>query len=318
MIKVSGGAGQPCSGMSCTSQEEGVWRLRAATGVGSVESVSPFPGFDVSRPNIARVYDYWLGGKDNFASDRHEGDRLLAINPDLPRLARDNRRFLATAVYWLAAECGIHQFLDLGSGLPATSNTHEIAQNASPSCRVAYLDIDPVAVAHADALLATSTAVQAVRGDLADPDAVLSDNKVRQVIDLGQPVAVVLAMVLHFFPQETAARIAASYAAAIPPGSYVVISCGSGDEVLAREYRPGALYNHTREQIRQFFAGLELADPPGLVDARAWQPDTPAVPPSADGGHVLAGVARKSEVAKACSAGARNFTGAPDARNFTI
>jgi hypothetical protein len=295
MMTPNGGATHPRPGTnsSAPQQAPSVPHLPVATGAESAQTVA-VGGIDTSRPNIARVYDYWLGGKDNFAADRYEGDRLLVINPDLRRLARANRRFLATAVHWLAAECGIRQFLDLGSGLPAaTGNTHEIAQKASPDCRVAYLDIDPVAVAHAGALLATSTAVQAAQGDLADPDAVLSDSMVRRVIDLGQPVAVVLAMVLHFFPQDTAARIVAGYTAAVPPGSYVVISCGSGDEALAREYRSGALYNHTREQIRQFFTGLELIDPPGLVGARAWQPDTPVAPPSADGGHVLAGVARK-------------------------
>lgn len=299
MMTPNGGATYPRPGTNSAAPQQApsVPRLPVATGAELTQAVA-VGGIDTSKPNIARVYDYWLGGKDNFAADRYEGDRLLAINPDLRRLACANRRFLATAVHWLAAECGIRQFLDLGSGLPAaTGNTHEIAQKASRDCRVAYLDIDPVAVAHADALLATSTAVQAVRGDLADPDAVLSDSKVRRVIDLGQPVAVVLAMVLHFFPQDIAARIVAGYVAAVPPDSYVVISCGSGDEALAREYRAGALYNHTREQIRQFFTGLELTDPPGLVGARAWQPGTPVALPSADGGHVLAGIARKPGVA---------------------
>jgi len=129
--------------------------------------------------------------------------------------------------------------------------------------------------------------------DSVDPAAILAEEKVRRVIDLREPVAVILAMVLHFFDAETAARIVAGYAAAVAPGSYLVISAGSGDErtggLLAREYKAGALHNHSPERIADWFAGLELIDPPGLVDARAWQPGTPAAPPSAEGGHVLAG-----------------------------
>jgi hypothetical protein len=256
--------------------------------------------FDAGKANIARVYDALLGGKDNYAADRAEAARLLALYPDLRQKARENRLFLATAVRWLAAKCGIRQYLDLRSGLPTDgSNTHQVVHAVSPACRVAYVDIDPVAVAHADALLAKSKRVQAVRGDLADPAAILAEEKVRRVIDLSESVAVILAMVLHFFDVETAAQIVAGYTAAVAPGSYLVISAGSGDErtggLLAREYKASALYNHSPEQIAGWFAGLELIDPPGLVDARAWQPGTPAAPPSAAGGHVLAGVARKPE-----------------------
>ena len=258
------------------------------------------PAFDAGRANIARVYDALLGGKDNYAADRAEAARLLALYPDLRQKARENRLFLATAVRWLAAECGIRQYLDLGSGLPTGgSNTHEVVHAVSPACGVAYVDIDPVAVAHADALLAVSERVQAVRGDLADPVAILAEEKVRRVIDLGEPVAVILAMVLHFFDAETAAQIVAGYAAAVVPGSYLVISAGSGDErtggLLAREYKAGTLHNHSPERIAGWFAGLKLIDPPGLVDARSWQPGTRGAPPSAEGGHVLAGVARKPE-----------------------
>ena len=256
--------------------------------------------FDAARPNIARVYNAMLGGKDNYAADRAEAVRLLALYPDLRQKARENRLFLATAVRWLAAECGIRQYLDLGSGLPADgNNTHHVVHAVSPACGVAYIDIDPVAVAHADALLAKSKRVQAMRGDLGDPAAILAEEKVRHVIDPGEPVAVILAMVLHFFDAETAAQIVAGYTAAVAPGSYLVISAGSGDErtggLLAREYKAGALHNHSPERIAGWFAGLQLIDPPGLVDARAWQPGTPAAPPSAEGGHVLARVARKPE-----------------------
>ena len=136
------------------------------------------PASGAARPNIARVYNAVLGGKDNYAADRAEADRLLALYPGLRQKVRENRLFLATAARWLAAECGIRQYLDLGSGLPTDgSNTHQVVHAVSPTCGVAYVDIDPVAVAHADALLATSERVQAVRGDLADPAAILAEER---------------------------------------------------------------------------------------------------------------------------------------------
>jgi len=252
---------------------------------------------DTSKPNIARVYDYWLGGKDNFAADRAEAERMLAVYPRLPELARDNRLFLARAVEWLAGR-GIRQFIDIGSGLPTAQNTHEIAQTAHASCRVVYADSDPVVVSHAAALLATDPATTAaVRGDLTRPSAILADPAVRRLIRLDEPVAVILAMVLHFLDAATAGDVTRIIAQAIAPGSYLVISCGSGDEDtggrLANEYAAGTLHNYTPRQITGFFGGLELIDPPGLTDARHWMPGQPAPTPSPDGGHILAGVARK-------------------------
>ena len=254
------------------------------------------PGFDSTKPNIARVYDALLGGKDNFAADREEAERLLTLNPYLGDLARQNRMFLSRALGWLAAECGIRQYLDLGSGLPAGgSNTHEVVQAAAPDCRVVYVDIDPVAVLHATTLLAKGDGVLAVRGDLADPATVMSDEQVRDVIDLDEPVAVILAMVLHFFPQETAARIVAEYTAAVAPGSYVVISCGVSERTyLAGAYKSGTLHNHSPETLVGFFGDLKLIDPPGLADARAWQPGRVAgTEPLMGGSRILTGVARK-------------------------
>jgi len=265
-------------------------------GTPSAETVLAIPGFDSTKPNVARVYDALLGGKDNFAADRDEAARLLTLNPYLGKLARQNRIFLGRAVHWLAAECGIRQYLDLGSGLPADgNNTHEVVQAVSADCRVTYVDVDPVAVLHATALLAKGDSVQAVHGDLADSAAVLSAEKVRGTMDPDEPVAVILAMVLHFFPQETAARIVAEYAAAIAPGSYVVISCGTSESnYLAPAYKPGTLHNHPPERIAGFFGDLEPVDPPGLVDARLWLPGQVAgTIPSLAGSRILAGVARK-------------------------
>jgi S-adenosyl methyltransferase len=253
--------------------------------------------FDPSRPNIARVYDYWLGGKDNYAADRAEAERLIAVYPRLPFLARQSRLFLARAVQWLA-EQGVTQFLDLGCGLPTGQNTHQIAQTVHPDCRVVYVDADPVVVSHAQALL-HGPGVTAIHGDLAAPGAILAALRVRHLLDLAEPTAVILAMVLHFFDAATAHGIVATFARAVTPVSYFVLSVGSGDEqtggTLAREYRAGNLHNHSPVQIAKFLEDLELI-PPGVTDAMAWIPGSPRQPPPAQtGGHILAGVARKPE-----------------------
>jgi S-adenosyl methyltransferase len=249
-------------------------------------------GFDTSRPNIARVYDYWLGGKDNFEADREEAQRLLQIYPDLRRLARDNRLFLRRAVHWLAADCGIRQFLDIGSGLPTANNTHDVAQAAAPDSKVAYVDKDPMVVLHAGALLADGHDVIAVRGDAAEPAAILADPRVNTLVQPGRPHAVILAAVLHFFSLAAARRIITEFASLAAPGSYVIISVGSSGSRLAREYAAGTLHDHSFDEIRTLLAGLEIIDPPGLVEARHWAPRTPAPAPTRTGGHILAAVAR--------------------------
>jgi S-adenosyl methyltransferase len=192
----------------------------------------PSSGLDVTKPNIARVYDYLLGGKDNYAADREEAERLLRVYPPLPRLALENRLFLRRAVTWLAQQ-GIRQFLDIGSGLPTVSNTHKVAQEVDPSCRIVYADNDRVVVTHARALLA-GTGVAAIEADLAQPTRLLADPAVDELVRPTEPTALVLAMVLHFFPAEMAQKIVAELAAWLAPGSYVVISVGSGDEETAR------------------------------------------------------------------------------------
>jgi SAM-dependent methyltransferase len=254
--------------------------------------------FDTSMPNIARVYDYWLGGKDNYAADRAEAERLIAVYPRLPFLARQSRLFLSRAVQWLA-EQGVTQFLDLGCGLPTGQNTHQIAHAVSPGCRVVYVDADPVVVSHVRALLC-GPGVIAIHGNLTEPDAILADlRRRRDPINLAEPTAVILAMVLHFFDAATARGIVAAFARAVTPSSYLVLSVGSGDEqtgdALVREYQAGTLYNHSFAQIAAFLDGLELT-PPGLTDAMSWMPGSPRQPPPGQtGGHILAGVARKPE-----------------------
>src|SRR6516165_10806739 len=164
------------------------------------ETTCPTGGIDTSVPNIARMYDYWLGGKDNFAADREAAERLAAVIPALPWLARQNRDFLQRTVEFLAGE-GITQFLDIGSGLPTNQNVHEVAQRVRPDARVVYVDIDPVVVSHAQALLSGSQTT-AVRADLSRPEEILNAPEVRRLIDFGQPVAVLVIAVLHILPDE--------------------------------------------------------------------------------------------------------------------
>jgi SAM-dependent methyltransferase len=250
------------------------------------------PDLDTSRPNIARVYDYWLGGKDNFEADREEAERLLQIHPNLRGLAVENRLFLRRAVHWLAADRGIGQFLDIGSGLPTASNTHDVAQAAAPDSKVAYVDRDPAVVLHAAALLADGHDVIAVRGDAAEPTAILADPRLNTLIQPGLPCAVILASVLHFFPIAVARRIITEFTRLVVPGSYLVISVGSSGGRMAREYTASTLHDHSPDEIRTLLAGLEIIDPPGLVDAVHWVPGTPAPAPTGSGGRILAAVAR--------------------------
>jgi S-adenosyl methyltransferase len=239
------------------------------------------------------------GGNDHYPADREEAERLLTIERRLPILARANRMFLNQAVHGLAHRCGIRQFLDLGSGLPVTVNVHEVAQAAAPSCGVVYVENDPVAAVHAAALLAHGNMrVDSLRADLADPAAVLASPEVTQTLDLNRPVAAIFGMVLHFLCAPHAAKIVAGYTGALARGSYVVVSCRSGDKAtgdrLASEYQPDRLCNHSPEQIAGFMDGLDVI-PPGVVDAWSWAPGVQSKPPSRDGAHVLVAVASKGE-----------------------
>jgi hypothetical protein len=251
---------------------------------------------NATRPSIARVYDYLLGGTDNFDVDRDEAERMIRRSPSMPALVLENRLFLSRAVSWLTRQ-GIRQFLDIGSGLPTARNTHQVAQDDDPACRVVYADNDPAVVARAQTLLA-GTGVAALEADLRDPAAVLAAATRTGLFRAGEPVAVILALVLHFFDFGTAHEVAAELTESIVPGSYVVMSVSSGDEktsgTLNREYKAGTLYNHSPKQIAGFFGGLELVGP-GLVDAREWDPApcSKASPSNHDGGGILAGVGRK-------------------------
>jgi O-methyltransferase involved in polyketide biosynthesis len=251
-----------------------------------MEQKAPVQAFDTSKPNPARVYDYLLGGKDNFAADREVAEKLLQIDPRVAEICRENRGFVTRAVSWATGQ-GISQFLDLGAGLPTSPSVHEAARQAIPSARVCYVDHDPVAVVHANALLAKPDGVAAAQADLTDPAAVLADLAVTGVIDAGQPMCVILAAVLHFYDPEQARQITAGYVSRLAPGSMMAISCMRVDDpaiwAQRRAYTAAPLYNHSLDEVLSFFAGLDMVAP-GLVPARAWRGGMPRAPRKSPGG----------------------------------
>jgi O-methyltransferase involved in polyketide biosynthesis len=251
-------------------------------------------GFDPTMPNMARVYNYWRGGKDHFPADRAEAGRLLQIYPPLATMVLENRAFLTRATTW-AARRGIGQFLDLGAGLPAAANTHQVARAVNPTAKVAYVDTDPVVLAHARALLATGDGVTAVPADLTDPAAVLTHPELRAVIDLAAPAAVILGAVLHFLDAADARQVTAGYRQLVAPGSCLIVTVARyDDEILAKqladEYTAGRFINHAQADIGSFFAGWQLIGP-GLAEADTWREWMHRPAPLRRAGHVMAGVA---------------------------
>jgi O-methyltransferase involved in polyketide biosynthesis len=252
---------------------------------------------DTGVPHGARTWNYWLGGKDNFAIDREVGERVRAVYPQIVDVAVASRAFLARVVRYLAGEAGVRQFLDIGSGLPTAENTHQVAQRVAPDSRVVYVDNDPLVLLHARALL-TSTAAGAtsiVDADLHDPDTILRE--AARTLDFAQPIAVVLMGILGYVQDYDEARaIVRRLLDGVPPGSYLVVNDGTRttDESaqaarIANE--AGVLYQlRTREQIAGYLDGLELVEP-GVVTAPTWRPE-----PGATDLHVVqavCGVGRK-------------------------
>ncbi|MBO0804291.1 MAG: SAM-dependent methyltransferase [Nocardiopsaceae bacterium] len=251
---------------------------------------------DPSRPNVARVWDYWLGGKNHFAADREQAERMWQVFPRAGQLARENRQFLDRAVSYVAGQ-GIRQFIDVGAGLPTVLNTHEIAQREAPSSKVAYVDNDPVVVRHAEALLATHPSVIALRGDARDPLEILSDPGLLGLVDLAAPVCVVLCAVLHFLDAGAASKTATAFVRAIAPGSYVIMSVGTGEDpdVIRRfeaEYQAARLHSFSLAEFTGFFDGLTVV-PPGLLPAQDWRADEAAGRREPPIGYFLVGVGRK-------------------------
>ena len=249
--------------------------------------------FDPAKPNIARVWDYWLGGVENFAADRQLAQKMLEVNPLSAQMARENRQFLARAVRYVAAR-GVGQFIDVGAGLPTALNTHDIARRVNPEARVAYVDNDPIVISHARNLLARSPGVIAVPGDMRDPGRILADAGLAGLIGMAEPACVILSGVLHFADAGTAGDIAGAFARAIAPGGYLIISVGSGSpseaEKFTAAYTAGRVYIHSLQEILSFFDGLELV-PPGVVPVRYWHGDGPDLKPRT--ATFLGGVARK-------------------------
>lgn len=238
------------------------------------------PDIDVTRPTIARVYDFWLGGKNNYAVDRETGGRMTELNPALPELIRHNREFICAAAA-RAAATGISQFLDLGSGLPTQPAVHEAARKVNPNARVCYVDNDPMAVIHATAML-TGDGLAVVEADLGDPEAVLAHPDVRAVLDFAQPVGIILGSVLHFMPAEVAAELCARYMSRAVPGSWLIVSTGHYEdrELEARVQEAGTytrFWSHDAAAMATWLAGLETVSP-GICEANRWIAATGGVP----------------------------------------
>jgi SAM-dependent methyltransferase len=249
----------------------------------STDSPVQSGGIDPSVPTAAGMYDYYLGGKDNFAADRRAANKVIAAAPEVILMARENRGFMQRAVRFLARDAGIRQFLDIGTGLPTQGNVHQIAQAEAPDARVVYVDNDPKVLAHSRALKTTEAKTTSViTADLRDPLGILNHPDTRAQIDFDQPMAILLVAVLHFLADEADPYgIVAHLCDAMAPGSYLVISHVTADtrpdhaigaaEVYKKTKNPATL--RTRSQIERFFDGTHLIDP-GMVFVPEWRPDT--------------------------------------------
>ncbi len=265
---------------------------------------NPVPeNIDTSQPNVARIYDFLLGGKDNFAVDREAARRLLEVSPDMAGIVRDNRSFIGRVVRYLADEAGVRQFVDLGGGLPTQTNVHEMARAIAPDACVVYVDNDPVVWSHGQALLAHDRQVAMIHADLRDPLAVLADPELLALIDLTRPVALVCASVLHFVPDsDEPHRIIAEYRDQVAPGSYLAISHGTTGETedhhqvvggVTSVYRQASAQLHVRSlaDIQRFFDGFEMVEP-GQVWINEWRPE-PGVAAAGQPRSLRGGVGRK-------------------------
>ena len=241
------------------------------------------PPFDTSVANQARIYDYLLGGKDNYAADRAAVDAVLKVAPVLGFSAKANRAFLGRVVRYLAAEAGIRQFLDIGTGIPTAGNTHQVAQAVAPESRVVYVDYDPVVLAHARALLAShqAGATEYIDADLRDAPAILG--QARRLLDFSKPVAVTLLMILHVIPDsEDPYAMVAKVMDALPAGSYLAVShlgaellddeAKRGFENIVRRQAQQQYIGRSYEQMARFYEGMDLVEP-GLVRVEEWRPD---------------------------------------------
>ena len=271
--------------------------------------VEAYPKIDISRPHPARVYDYFLGGKDNFTADREAAQLVLRSCPSARVAARENRKFLARSVGYLAGEVGIRQFLDIGTGLPSANNTHEVAQRIAPSSRIVYADNDPLVLAHVRALLTSSPEgrTRYIEADLREPEKILANRAVRETLDFTRPIALMLLAVLHFIADEDdPAASVTTLLGALPPGSYLAASQvtpahdPAGVRGMVRAYRSAGMTAQSRtveEFDRLAFSGLELVDP-GLVLVSEWRPTDGGPRPRPDEVNCYGAVARKPSVTR--------------------
>jgi hypothetical protein len=254
---------------------------------------------------MARIYDYFLGGKNHFAADRETADKILQANPAIRVAARENRAFLGRAVRYLAAEAGIRQFLDIGTGLPTTGNVHEVAQAVDPASRVVYVDNDPLVLTHARALLNSTPAGRTayLHADLREPRTILDDPATREVLDLSQPTALIMLATLHLVQDEDKpAEVIATLLDALPPGSYFAAShitmehasqaIAAGQNTM-RSAGISAQARNSDEFARLAFAGLDLVSP-GVVLVSEWRPEDDCPHPAAAEVNCYGGVARKA------------------------
>jgi SAM-dependent methyltransferase len=259
-------------------------------------------GVDTRRANVARVYDYLLGGSHNFLADQDVGRALAAVEPEIRAIAWANRRFLGRAVRFLT-QAGIRQFLDIGSGIPTEGNVHEIALAADPAARVVYADIDEVAIAHSRAILTGYEHATVIEGDLREPEKILADTETKRLIDLSQPTALLLVSVLHYVPDaDDPWRALSALRDALAPGSYLVICHGTAENRPEVMQAVGKVFNRSvttqthvrsRAEILRLFGDFELVEP-GLVHMPLWRPGSPAdLPEDPTRYWCLAGVARK-------------------------
>ncbi|WP_320067127.1 SAM-dependent methyltransferase [Micromonospora sp. RTGN7] len=256
---------------------------------------------DIERPSVARMYDYYLGGSHNFAADRATARAMVDAVPEAPLMAQANRAFLRRAVHFLA-EAGVRQFLDIGSGIPTVGNVHEIAQRIDPAARVVYVDVDPVAVAHSREILSGNDRATVIQEDLRRPERILAHPEVTGMLDLSQPVAVMIVAVLHFVPDaDRPAEILRTLREALAPGSYLTLSQASDDARNDAGERADAeaVYRRTdsplvirsRAELTSLFDGFELVDP-GVVWVPQWRPETPESAEDAEKAVFIGGVGR--------------------------
>jgi hypothetical protein len=265
---------------------------------------SPRPALHPEVPNVARMYDYYLGGKDNYPADREAARQSFAAATEagVRGASWQNRTFLGRAVRYLARDLGIRQFLDIGAGLPTMNNVHEVAHTIAPDARVVYVDNDPIVIAHARAMLNGVPNTTIVRGDLRDPAGILADPALRSLLDFGAPIAVLLVAVLHFISDDEYPRgIVTALMDAVPPGSYLVASHVSADQhrrvvkaESAYEDASARLRFRTRAEVGAMLTGFRLVDPGELVWTPLWHPDEQTPPIDSPGGAtILCGIARK-------------------------